>query len=111
MPAFVRSQRMPLAWIAGQIGETGVAGAAMLALILGFLATLKQGVLAFIWTKWMTHARVAGQIGETGVFCSTIFAIVAHGVFAFVVRVAVAPDYPKPSRVIAIVLSAKRCRS
>jgi len=87
--AFVGTERMPLARIAGQIANTRVAGAAILAFILGFLIALIQGMLSFIRAKWMAHTRVAGQICNTGIFSSTIFTVVVHVVFP------VFDDFPK----------------
>ena len=45
--SFIGPQRMPLAWIARQIGKAGVAGATMFTGVFGFFAAFKQDVLAF----------------------------------------------------------------
>lgn len=61
--AFVGTERMTEAGTGGQICQAGVAGAAMLALVLGLLVALIQGVLPLFapvgWRKQGPAVRLA----------------------------------------------------
>lgn len=77
--AFVGTERMPEAEAGGQICQAGVAGAAMLALVLGLLVALIQGVFAFVRARRVAETKASRQVGDAGGFGSAILAVVVHG--------------------------------
>jgi hypothetical protein len=77
--AFVGTERMAWAVRNGQAGKAGVAGATMLAHILGFLAALIQGVKPLVWAGGVAWTVGDGKAGDAGGFGSAILALIVHG--------------------------------
>lgn len=79
MLALVGAQGMPLASASRQAGQVRVAGAAIFALVFGFLAAFIQSVFTFIRTIRMTLTSSRRKVVNAGRFSAAKFAIVAHG--------------------------------
>ena len=76
--AFVCAERMAWTGRTGQTCQIGVAGPTMLALVFELLATLIQGVFAFVRASRVALTVGNSKAGEIGVFSSAILAVVVH---------------------------------